>query len=838
MTYRERIYGAMTNWPKDEVLGLLWLGLYSDRPENKHAAGMTIATLFAEDPVIETRLRQAAISVADGETVAAALEALMQGWWNSTSLDPLIKTARASDHSHLRLLGIRGRIKQSKHDDDDLQEVLALADDDRSFVQPYQAWIYQTLAAGWPSNPKVVAAALASVRRGFRPRGQISTDVAKQYLLRFCHSDPKLDREVAELIRQDEHFFSTLGRDLYLRGDYGPEVRSALDFRLDQMDAVLTNYYVHLALMSNSDHAKHALIRLLDDDRWIFWPVYGLLEGWGMDDPEVSATLSSVAGRPPERLQFLAHHLPEIVSDKQSCRRKLLAIASIDKLDRPDFLLRGFTRLGVSSDDDEVMDAILSIDFSRRGIFDATSELIAGFASHPAVRKITLARMQEIDAPWEAIAQAYAGDEEIRGVLARYLSALPVELRGLVVSVLGKRAADDPYLLRLLSAYKVEANHAIRTAAAIALYEAAGDEMIGREVYLARLRDEAVMIGPYMDLIRQSSLAGFIALGQVEEYRDLPEHSGQLELFALENRVALAYIARQWQRLKDAFGTDVLSHLTRSDNEWYSWDHLAPYTSESDAICADFIEYCTRETKILAANCIEALAREVPGSHLLRDHCLRALGGASSDVNSSGYDSRRRDVVAGVILGQRFATDDSVRNALEAASVSHSSAAIAGLCEGWPTSKVLEDLFISLEESGQAGRLIWPDAIRLIAARGTTEAFCRIVLSYISQAQLNIWDFSAICVELIVARLTDEDECGTQLLAKLGTSPTPSEKASLPKLLALAGRMSEELRRWCESELAAQYSSDTLVDFGADIIVGTVRPICYALLDALSPNQA
>src|SRR5690606_2630334 len=123
----------------------------------------------------------------------------------------------------------------------------------------------------------------------------------------------------------------------------------------------------------------------------------------------------------------------EIVPDKQSCRRKLLAIASIDKLERADFLLRGLTRLGVSSDDDEVMDAILRIDYSRRGIFDATGELIAGFGAHPGVRKIALARTQEIDAPWESIAQSYAGDEEIRGVLARYLSALPVELRGLVV---------------------------------------------------------------------------------------------------------------------------------------------------------------------------------------------------------------------------------------------------------------------------------------------------------------------------------------------------------------------------------------------------------------------
>jgi hypothetical protein len=141
----------------------------------------------------------------------------------------------------------------------------------------------------------------------------------------------------------------------------------------------------------------------------------------------------------------------------------------------------------------------------------------------------------------------------------------------------------------------------------------------------------------------------------------------------------------------------------------------------------DFLDYCIRETKILSANCIEALAREMPGSGLLRDHCLRPFGGAANDVNSHGYDSRRRDIIAGVILGQQFATDAAVRNALEAVATRHPSAAIAGLCEGWPANKVLDDLFLSLDGSGRAGRLVWPDAIRLVAVRGGSEAFCRLV---------------------------------------------------------------------------------------------------------------
>ena len=96
---------------------------------------------------------------------------------------------------------------------------------------------------------------------------------------------------------------------------------------------------------------------LVSDDDWAFWPVYGLLARWGMEDADASAALLSAADRPAGKVQYLAHHLPQIILDKTACRAKLLDIARREKVERLDFLVAGFARLGTSPDDAEVMEA-------------------------------------------------------------------------------------------------------------------------------------------------------------------------------------------------------------------------------------------------------------------------------------------------------------------------------------------------------------------------------------------------------------------------------------------------------------------------------------------------
>ena len=323
----------------------------------------------------------------------------------------------------------------------------------------------------------------------------------------------------------DEFFFMpAFGMD-YPPGQYGPAVRAALDYRLDHIQSRHMHHdMAHLAVMSRSAHAKKALIELLKDDQWVFWPVYGLLAGWGMADAETSAALQAIAAGPPDKVQYLAHHLPEIIAGQSGVPAQIARDSAAGEDERLDFLLAGFHRLQTSPADAEVMETVLKHDYSGRGIFDGTGNLIAAFGAHPAVRAIALARLRELDAPWEVLIATYPADDEIRAIITRYLSSLPAALRGVLVSALGRRAADDATLKERLLQYRMDSNAAIRTASAIAYYEAIGNDAEDRITAITPLREEATAIGPWMDMIRQAALAGFIALDELATFRDLPDH--------------------------------------------------------------------------------------------------------------------------------------------------------------------------------------------------------------------------------------------------------------------------------------------------------------------------
>jgi hypothetical protein len=747
----------------------LWLGLFNDRPENKHAAAATLAALFAGDTSLGERLHTLALSVADGETLCAALEALMQGWWDQGRLDPLIAAARSSEHPHLRLVGIRGRIKLQLQDDTDLDDVMAMAEDNRRSIGSRLPRLFQTLAAGWPNHPKTIAAALTgAAKRG--PREGMSEDIAKAYLLHFSQTNKELDAKVAEMIRWDKYFFTAVD---YPRGQYGPAVRAALDYRLDQSDpSHMQRNMAHLAVMSRSVHAKRALLELPKDDPFVFWPVYGLLVGWGMADAETSAGLQAIAAGPPDKLQYLAHHLPEIIADKAVCRAKLLAIARLEKINRLDFLLAGFHRLQTSPADEEVMEAVLKLDYSGRGVFDATGDLFAAFGSHPAVRAIALARLRELDAPWEVLIASYSGDDEIRAIITRYLSSLPATLRGVLVSTLGRRAADDATLKERLVQYRVDSNAAIRTASAIAYYEAIGDDGEARAAAITPLREEATAIGFWMDMVRQAALAEFIALDELATFRDLPDHADRkvsLNVSSFDNsRQLLAYIAKHWERLTTVLGSELLQRLNRDGNEWWFWDKFAPFISESAAVRGDFLAFCARETKALSSHTIEALAREMPRSNLLREHCLRCLDSGLEDVNASPYDQRRRELVVGRVLGRQFAGDTSMRGELERHALLRPSAAIVGLILAWADSPVLAREFAALRAGdSEARRFVSPDVAYLVGAFGSRDDFCSFLSHIVERTNGSIWDFLPFCVEPLVARIRTEDGLAAHIVARL-----------------------------------------------------------------------
>ena len=67
------------------------------------------------------------------------------------------------------------------------------------------------------------------------------------------------------------------------------------------------------------------LSALADTEHYRFWPVWSLLHGWGIDDPEVAAVLEPLPRMPAEDRQHIAHHIPEIVGSVDDSFRRPIA---------------------------------------------------------------------------------------------------------------------------------------------------------------------------------------------------------------------------------------------------------------------------------------------------------------------------------------------------------------------------------------------------------------------------------------------------------------------------------------------------------------------------------
>ena len=78
---------------------------------------------------------------------------------------------------------------------------------------------------------------------------------------------------------------------------------SSVDYEAAQLTAMLRSYA-----------SKRAMLRsVAETGQFRFWPVWSLLHGWGIDDPEVAAALEPLLRIPPEERQHSAYHVPAIV---------------------------------------------------------------------------------------------------------------------------------------------------------------------------------------------------------------------------------------------------------------------------------------------------------------------------------------------------------------------------------------------------------------------------------------------------------------------------------------------------------------------------------------------
>lgn len=835
-SYRRSIYRALRTWPDDVALEALFLGLHNSQDYNKDAAAIEVASRFGGRPEVGERLLTLCRTVAEAETIAAALSAYIDGWGDAEKLTPLAKVARESAHGGLRLAGVRGKIRLGIHDDDDLAAVLDLA---RAGTLRFGTSdrLLTVLVTGWPNNEQILKICWETFA-SYGAHREIDQEIARAYLLECSATGSDIDDKLADLIANEKYFFSMNYVDRPIYAEYSPKIRAAIDAHLQETSPHLPRETALLAIMSRSDFAKNKLIDLLNaDHRWSFWAVFGLLEGWGISDPVVGEALAKVALWTPDHLQYVAHHLPRIIPDIGECRRRLLEITTLASVERADFVVTGFHRLGVGADDTEVIEALLPHAISPKRLFAAVGPLVLAFGSDARVRAIAKQHMQFIDGPWAELFEAYGADPEMRAELSPFLKALEPNLRAEIISAMEGRAASDNTIIQTLSRYSLDSDANVRSAASIAFHEAVDSQPLARSAALEVLAQEIRAVGPQYDTVRQAAFVGLVALDALDILTQLPEEERRWpvghSVFTLDgNQRMFAYIARKWSRITRVTASPHTMMGFEEADHWLFWDRLAPYIRGSDECRAAFLDYCAKETRWISSAGLEALAREMPGSELLKFQCFRQAEPGSSHRYASPFEERQRAFIAGRLIGLHFAGDSGVRKRLQALPDVHLSMKIAACCIAWSDSPFLAQEFSRIT-GGDQEKFVWLDAIYLASTVGDDDAFVRVLLNLINRSRGEIWEFLPMTIDPIVQRLMSSERALDRLRSHVLNDPTSNEVASIPRLMSRSDGLDARTRSWCEGILRNETSRQKMPTFGLDITAGVIRPAAHSILDAL-----
>jgi len=515
------IFEAMKHWPREQALSeTLWKGLFDPEFVTRRSAAKTLAQVFGNDLEVGSKLLHAVRTPLEPEIAASMLEALIIGWPELEGLTEIIDAACSSQNKELQFIGIYGAIQQGRHTEHDLGALLRLTHRSNA---PFDIKndIADALICGWPGNNQILNRCLSTWKELHRGGCWVDDDIAQRVLFLGYPKNTRFIKQLREKFTFDDRWpldgIDDPWDDLRKSFFKHPTVSPAIDAWIEKQ---MTKGFVDVhqisqaAGVSGSDAAKQYLLSCLKEaEDTIFWPVSTLLEVWSMQDEEVSKALTALANADSEQVQYIASYLPQIITDKNECRKKLLDIGRLKKLFQLDFLLKGFSKLGIDHMDQEAVDLIFPYLEEDASIFPATGAIISRFGLDARIKEAAKKILGNLDAPIDAMAWVYRDNPEMRTLILKQVTPLPSILRQVIVSQAARRCDEVPELDQILSGYMNEQIAVVRTASEIAYYAAYNRRGNDKEAVTVLLTDELRSVGPIHETIRQSALAGLISLG-------------------------------------------------------------------------------------------------------------------------------------------------------------------------------------------------------------------------------------------------------------------------------------------------------------------------------------
>ena len=636
--WQANLYAELGRWcPTEELAQTLQLALLGD--SNQLAAAASLAKVFGGSPEVGHWLKELVHESMNPWVTSAALDALSRGWPSIDGLDVWLHEAEQSPSVQLRAVSSLALYRRGRRGDEGRDSLLRALDSGWTrFWGHLHTEIMDALVADWADDGELHDACWARVGSGGPAKYDIGYDYAQYMLMKVHREDPRVPRWIQEEIETHDYFpFRGM-----LRGDALLEpilaehanVRAAAETWIEEKKSSSFDYEAaRLAAMLRSDAAKRAMLsRLTETVRHRFWPVWSLLHGWGMDDPEVAAVLEPLPRILPEERQHIAHHVPAIVGSVDKSFRLLMEICDLPEVWRTDFVMRGFAALGNEIDKGEAVSAILRHARKPPAAFWDEDGLIAGFHDDSRVRAFALERLREPGPPLATMASVYATDIQIAPLILQRAAPLPTVFRRYIARRASQRF-DDEALRQTLQQCDLETDEHAMVQATIGLSHAALATPGEAQARTEALRTQLHAIGPDMDDRRVAAFGGLLALGRIDVFVDAKDRSSDKPLEInltgpLRNYApVLELAAERWEDLEATAGGSPIGRLSKWNHDSAGFRQaFAPYLSRSSLLRRRFLEYCEDESVVLRASGLAALARLRPDSSLLLDCCKRVLG--------------------------------------------------------------------------------------------------------------------------------------------------------------------------------------------------------------------
>jgi hypothetical protein len=465
--------------------------------------------------------------------------------------------------------------------------------------------------------------------------------------------------------------------------------------------------------------------------------------------------------------------------------------------------------------------------------------LFAHYSWDDRVKAAALGSLYEERCNWGAVAAAYGDEVRVNRAIFDVCACLPACLREVIALYLGECGdSNAEFALSVLQKYRVEAEQEVRVQASLSyhrLLDATGHDTA---TALAKLTDDIVARDPLIDAMRQAAYAGLAVLGRLDVVRDAQERTDSSVPFHIvhmssrgTSAAAVRYTIENWTAATSSLGEmviDLFSPWGRDRSN--AWNEFCRFADEHEAASREALMHLEEsEPSHVGANTLRFLGRIRPGSALLARYCLAAVQLAES-FNLDYWDEA---VVATEILGDQFnGRGDLLTQLLEGHSMDMlPGALIVTACEMATDDDTIHSMQMAL--AARQRRLSYTAAFHLLGRIGEQEDVVLALHRYFRDGRPWLCQIGPVA-RPIIRRLRRDEDLADSLMEKLQNSPNASEKASLPRLLAVGRGLTPRLREWCMAELERQLGSQAVAEVGVDVVSRQVQPVAWSLLSLVT----